>query len=139
MEFRIASLTDENAIISFDCVAASDPARVQFIQEQISTSNCYVAIIEGVVVAYAVLNYNFFGNGWIEMLYVDGKFRRQGVGCALLGYLISICSKPKLFTSTNQSNIPMQRLLETLQFAQSGYIENLDDGDPELVYFKLLS
>jgi hypothetical protein len=32
----------------------------------------------------------------------------------------------------------MQRLLATLGFNRSGLIENLDEGDPELVYFKQL-
>ena len=30
----------------------------------------------------------------------------------------------------------MQSLLSKLGFALSGVIENLDEGDPELVYFK---
>ena len=43
----------------------------------------------------------------------------------------------KLFTSTNLSNKPMQLLLAKLGYTLSGYIENLDPDDPELVYFKL--
>lgn len=43
----------------------------------------------------------------------------------------------ELWTSTNQSNQPMQRLLERLGFLPSGVIEGLDEGDPELV-FRLL-
>jgi hypothetical protein len=33
----------------------------------------------------------------------------------------------------------MQNLCEKLGFARSGIIENLDVGDPEIVYFKRLS
>lgn len=73
-----------------------------------------------------------------EMLYVDPRFRRQGIGSALIRHLINECRTPKLFTSTNQSNFPMQRLLATLEFDRSGFIENLDEGDPEWVYFKRL-
>jgi predicted GNAT family acetyltransferase len=90
------------------------------------------------VVAYAVLNYKFYDNGWIEMLYVHPQFRRQGIGSALIRHLINECFTPKLFTSTNQSNVSMQQLLATLEFDRSGFIENLDEGDPELVYFKRL-
>jgi hypothetical protein len=32
----------------------------------------------------------------------------------------------------------MQQLLATLEFGRSGFIENLDESDPELVYFKRL-
>lgn len=138
MELRIATTTDADAIIGFDHVAASDVARVQFIHEQIESSACYIAVIDANVVAYAVLNYKFYDNGWIEMLYVHPQFRGQGIGSSLIRHLINECRTPKLFTSTNQSNVPMQRLLATLEFARSGLIENLDDGDPELVYFKRL-
>ena len=48
------------------------------------------------------------------------------------------CTTAKLFTSTNQSNAPMQALLNKLGYRQSGFIENLDEGDPELIYFKRL-
>ena len=135
---RLASITDADAIVAFDHVAASEPARVQFIHDQIKSSACYVAVIEANVVAYAVLNYKFYNNGWIEMLYVHSRFRRQGIGAALIRHLLNECHTPKLFTSTNQSNVPMQRLLATLEFERSGFIENLDEGDPELVYFKRL-
>lgn len=138
LELRTATITDAAAIIAFDHVAASEPARVQFIHDQIRVSTCYVAVIDVNVIAYAVLNYKFYDNGWIEMLYVHPQFRCQGIGSALIRYLVNECRTPKLFISTNQSNVPMQRLLATLDFNRSGFIENLDEGDPELVYFKRL-
>lgn len=138
MELRIAAKTDADTIIAFDHVATSDPARVQFIHNQIKSGACYIAVIDANVVAYAVLNYKFYDNGWIEMLYVHPRFRRQGIGSALIRHLINECRTPKLFTSTNQSNVLMQRLLATLEFDRSGFIENLDEGDLEWVYFKRL-
>ncbi|MEM9005098.1 MAG: GNAT family N-acetyltransferase [Cyanobacteria bacterium P01_F01_bin.86] len=138
MELRTATITDATAIVAFDHIATSEPARVRFIHDQIKSSACYVAVIGANVVAYAVLNYKFYDNGWIEMLYVHPRFRRQGIGSALIRHLINECRTPKLFTSTNQSNFPMQRLLATLKFERSGFIDNLDEGDPELVYFKRL-
>jgi hypothetical protein len=33
----------------------------------------------------------------------------------------------------------MQRLCDRLGFVKSGYIENLDEGDPELIYVKFLA
>ncbi len=135
---RLATITDANSIVAFDHVAASEPARVQFIHDQIKSSACYVAVIDANVVAYAVLNYKFYDNGWIEMLYVHPQFRRQGIGSALIRHLLNACRTAQLFTSTNQSNLSMQRLLATLEFDRSGFIENLDEGNPELVYFKRL-
>jgi GNAT superfamily N-acetyltransferase len=87
------------------------------------------------VMGYGVLHYHFFGCGFIEMLMVGERYRRRGVGLVLIAALKSHCRHPKLFTSTNRSNLPMQRLLLNAGFVASGQIDNLDDGDPEQVFF----
>ena len=68
------------------------------------------------------LNYKFYGNGWIEMLFVHPKYRRQTIGSLLMRHLVDECCTRKLFTSTNQSNVPMQQLLSKLEFIRSGVI-----------------
>jgi hypothetical protein len=32
----------------------------------------------------------------------------------------------------------MQAVYESLGFVRSGFVENLDEGDPEIIYFKRL-
>ena len=88
------------------------------------------------VVGYGVLEYTFYACGFISMVYVHQHYRRRSVGQALLEALEKVCQTPKLFTSTNRSNLPMQALLAKRGYAQSGIIHNLDEGDPEIVYFK---
>jgi len=63
----------------------------------------------------------------------------RGLATALMRAAELDCQSGKLFTSTNQSNVPMQRLCDRLGFVKSGYIENLDEGDPELIYVKMLA
>ena len=48
------------------------------------------------------------------------------------------CLSDDLFTSTNLSNIPAQRLFEKLDYTRTVMVENLDEGDPEIFYFKRL-
>jgi GNAT superfamily N-acetyltransferase len=84
------------------------------------------------------MNYTFYDNGFIAMLYVQPGHRRRGVGAALLAHLESLCQTPKLFTSTNLSNLPMQSLLVKSGYTLSGVIHNLDEDDPEIVYCKRL-
>jgi ribosomal protein S18 acetylase RimI-like enzyme len=85
-----------------------------------------------------VLNYSFYHNGFIDVLYVHTDHRRSGAGAALARHMESLCQTPKLFTSTNLSNLPMQSLLSKLGYELSGVIHNLDVGDPEIVYYKRL-
>ena len=136
MRLQRANSTDLDCILDLHVGGVNDQLRSQNIRKQISSDSVYIAIVKRKVVAYAILNYSFYDNGWIEMLYVQQDFRCQGIGASLIRHLASKCRVPKLFTSTNQSNMSMQRLLAAQGFEPSGIIENLDEGDPELVYYK---
>ncbi len=70
------------------------------------------------------------------MIYVHTDFCRRGIATQFLNFFEKICKTDKLFTSTNESNQPMQKSLEKAGFQKSGIIYNLDENDPEIVYFK---
>lgn len=137
ISLRFATQADINIICSVDSIAEQDHQRREFVAHSIQTANCHVAVVEGQVVGYGVLEYSFFGLGFIAMLFVHPDFRRRGVAVALMRHLEAQCSTAKLFTSTNLSNLPMQSLLARLGYVLSGVVHNLDEGDPELIYFKL--
>ena len=65
---------------------------------------------------------------------VAAPLRGHGVGSALLLHATSCSAGARLFTSTNQSNASMQRLLAATGFQQCGIVHGLDEGDPELIY-----
>ena len=137
--FRPAGPADISTIQLLDPLAVKgDEARQEFIRRAVEQQACRVAILDDKIVGYAVLEYTFFSCGFISMLYVHKDYRRQQVGQSLLAHLEQICNTPKLFTSTNLSNLPMQALLDRQGYLPSGVIHNLDEGDPELVYFKPL-
>ncbi len=133
----VRQATDSNvaALIALDSVAEHEPQRAAQIRAWCGQGECYLAKEQDVVMGYGVLHYHFFGCGFIEMLMVGERYRRRGVGQALITALKSHCRHPKLFTSTNRSNLSMQRLLLDAGFVASGQIDNLDDGDPEQVFF----
>ncbi|MFF5515730.1 GNAT family N-acetyltransferase [Streptomyces coeruleorubidus] len=85
-------------------------------------------------VGYAVLEYTFFEQGFLTLLTVAPAARRQGVATRLLTAVEAACTTPKLFTSTNVSNQPMQQLLLRARWQPAGLVHGLDDGDPELFY-----
>jgi GNAT superfamily N-acetyltransferase len=138
MEIRLANSSDADAIKAFDEIARIDAPRAAFIDQSIESCQCFVAAVDGRVVAYAVFNYTFYSRGSVAMLLVHRDFRHQGIGSALMQQVAQRCETPELFTSTNQSNTSMQQLLTKLGYEPSGIIHNLDEGDPELVYVKRL-
>ena len=136
IDTREARPTDVEALLGLDAMARTDPGRAGFIRDAIASGGCIVAEHGGSVVGYGVLEHSFFGQGFVSMLFVAAAQRRHGVGGALLRALVRRCTMPKLFTSTNASNLPMQRLLTRSGFERSGIVHNLDPGDPELVYVR---
>ncbi len=135
VHIREGVASDHDALVSIDDVARNEPARVSFIERSLASALCLVAERAGRVVGYGVLEYTFFDNGFVSMVHVAEPTRRQGVGRRLLEALADRCTTRKLFTSTNASNTPMQRLLDRLGYVPSGTVENLDPGDPELFCF----
>jgi ribosomal protein S18 acetylase RimI-like enzyme len=136
---RAATQGDAPALIGFDHVAAIDPSRARQICDAIAAGLCFVADLGGRPAGYVIFNPRFLGHGFAELLYTDPACRRRGVGSALLADCEVRCLTPKLFISTNLSNKPMQALLAKLGFVMTGFIDNIDEGDPELVYFKRLA
>jgi GNAT superfamily N-acetyltransferase len=135
VQIRDATPADRDQIVAVDELAGSEPGRVQFIDRVLETATCLVAERAGRPIAYAVLEYTFYDNGFVSMVYVAEPERRRGVGRTLMEALAAHCRTPKLFTSTNESNQPMRELLTLLGYVPSGVIHNLDPGDPEFVYF----
>ena len=135
LQIRLATAADYEQVVALDTVASCEPERRAQIRQWIDAGTCYVAQTDDAVGAYGVLGYHFFGNGFIEMVMVGERFRRQGLGLALVRYFRARCTTPKLFTSTNLSNQRMQELLKAAGFRTSGLIDNLDDNDPEIVFF----
>ena len=134
IDTREATPADVAALLDLDAIAPTDPSRAAFIREAIDGGGCLVAELDGSIVGYGVLEYSFFGQGFVSMVYVASAWRRHGVGRTLLRALEQRCTTPKVFTSTNASNLPMQALLAECGFEPSGIVHNLDPGDPELVY-----
>jgi ribosomal protein S18 acetylase RimI-like enzyme len=136
---RPADENDIEALCELDHLARGEAERREFIRCEVVAGHSFVAVIDQTLVGYGVLNYNFYCNGCIDMLYIHSDYRRRGVGSMLMRHMELRCQTPKLFTSTNQSNLSMQSLLAKLGYEPSGVIHNLDEGDPELVYFKRLT
>jgi ribosomal protein S18 acetylase RimI-like enzyme len=135
---RTAVAPDFNSILEIDDLANKDKSRSAFISRSITKSECAVCLLEGRVAGYVIFNRDFFDQMFIWLLFVSSDLRRVGVGTLLINYVESKCAadSSKLFTSTNQSNTVMQNLMKKLGFSRTGLVENLDEGDPELFYFK---
>ncbi len=130
-DIKLATESDLHHILNIDPFRRTD-----IIHHAIKHGICYIAVYDGIIKGFAIMNYTFFDNAFIELLMVAEKHRHCGIGSALLNYLFTECKTQKLFTSTNKSNEPMRKLLGKTGFTFCGEIDALDEGDPEMVFFR---
>jgi ribosomal protein S18 acetylase RimI-like enzyme len=134
-----ASSEDFEHICALDETVHGRPARRKLIGEALGQGRLSVARVNDTIQGFTICDESFFEQFYVRLLMVHEDFRRRGLATALMRAAELDCQSGKLFTSTNQSNIPMQRLCERLGFVKSGYVENLDEGDPEIIYVKMLA
>lgn len=135
ISIRPAGRGDIPALIAIDPISLKDTVRRQAIAHWAAAGQCYVAVRAQKVIGYVALTRHFFHQPFIEMLIVSADDRRSGVGVALIEHCkAQVPGGEKLWSSTNRSNAPMRALLAKTGFVESGVVENLDEGDPELIF-----
>lgn len=125
-------------MLAMDPQVRDTPGRREFLERAVASGEALVARIGGAAAGFAVFDCSFFEQPFISLLYVEPDMRRRGIARALVAHIEARCPGEKLFTSTNESNVVMQHVCDALGFTRSGRIENLDEGDPELVYVRRL-
>ena len=134
-----ASSGDFEHICALDETVHAGAPRRRLIGEACAQGRIAVARVDDVIRGYVIFDESFYDQFYVRLLLVHPDFRRRGLATALMRAAELDCQTGKLFTSTNQSNLPMQQLCARLGFIKSGYVENLDVADPELIYVKLLT
>lgn len=136
MRVREGSVSDFEGLLACDPYSASFAGRHAVISAALVEGAVLVAEEVSGLVGFAVLDYRFFEMGFVPLVAVAPSARRRGVALALLAAAEAACTTQKLFTSTNESNTVAQALLRRAGFIPSGRVENLDPGDPELIFYK---
>lgn len=91
---------------------------------------------DNTVYAYAWIYGGFFGHTFLAYLAVQPPYRRNGLAGMLLEATEQRAVTDRVFSSTNASNGAMQAVFDRYGWRRCGQIDELDPGDPELVYVR---
>jgi ribosomal protein S18 acetylase RimI-like enzyme len=138
LSFRRAEEPDLPQLYECDPYSKVHESRRLELSRMVQQESCLFALAGGRPLGFAVLEYTFFRNGFIPLICVAKEHQGKGIGLALLVELEHQCLTSKLFTSANASNGRAQDLFSRAGFTRSGIVENLDEGDPEFIYFKVV-
>ena len=137
-EIDLATDRDLPTLMAVEREGREVAGREAFIRTAVGEGRCLLARDGGTVTGFVVHDRSLFDQPFVALLRVGQAYRRRGIGTDLMRAVIARTPGDRLFTSTNDSNIPMRQLLGRIGFVSSGYIENLDPDDPELIYIRWL-
>ncbi|WP_047984765.1 GNAT family N-acetyltransferase [Ornithinibacillus californiensis] len=137
MNIISAERTDLDKIVQLDSEVIGNTSRKDTIETAIVQGRCFIVKESDDVVGFSIYDTNFFECTFITLIIVSPSKRRKGYGSLLLNEMVRTSPTQKVFSSTNRSNKAMHSVFESNGFVKSGIVENLDDGDPEIIYFKL--
>lgn len=123
-------------IVSIDNSIIGNESRRSYIKKAIKKERCLIVKRDGSIVGFLIYDTNFFDCSFISLIMVSPTERRRGYATMLMEYFEKVSPTSKIFSSTNQSNKQMHKVFDSNGFIRSGVVENLDDGDPEIIYFK---
>ncbi|MBM7703497.1 GNAT family N-acetyltransferase [Metabacillus iocasae] len=133
---RQAYIHDLEAMVEVDKQVIGHEGRRKEIEESIKHEQCLIAIKDHQVAGFLLFHTSFFECNFISLIIVAPNERRKGYATALIQQFEKMAPTKKVFSSTNESNKTMHQVFRENGYERSGIIENLDEGDPEIVYFK---
>jgi len=135
---RPAIRQDIEEIFAIDHLAPEDTVRAGFTRQAVAEGRAFVMEEAGQITGFGLLGHPFFGHPFIYLVYIAPDFRGRGRGPQLMDYMAAQCDAAggRIFTSTNESNARMRHVLIREGWQESGKIDNLDPGDPEVVYVR---
>ncbi|MDM5195770.1 GNAT family N-acetyltransferase [Bacillus hominis] len=130
-----ASIDDLDSILHIDIDVLGDDSRRDYIKQAIEDERCIIVQENNSISGFLTYDTNFFGCTFLSLIIISPMKRRQGHASSLLSYMLEHSPTQKIFSSTNESNRSMQKVFSANGFIRSGIIENLDEGDPEIIFY----
>jgi ribosomal protein S18 acetylase RimI-like enzyme len=109
------------------------------VQAALNREQLLVAETDGGLTGVLAYRTDWFGCTFVALVSVDPDQRRRGVARALFREVEGRSPGPRLFSSTEETNVAAIRLHRALGFVQSGYLDNLPQGYRELLFYKRVS
>lgn len=117
--------------------ASGDVDRRSYLAQAVDRDICFLATEADLACGFVVIKpRHFFDRDFVDLLMISQSHRRRGMGRELMRTAVEAATSADVFTSTNESNAPMQALLRSEGWHFSGKLDGIDQGDPELVYYR---
>ncbi len=107
-----------------------------FVQAALDRGQLLVGSAGGELVGMLAYRTDWFACTFVALVSVRPDHRRRGVARALYAAVEARSPGPRLFSSTEETNVAAIQLHRALGFVISGSVDNLPQGYRELLFYK---
>ena len=107
-----------------------------FVRSHLERHHVLVAEEDERVIGVLAFRTDWFQCTLVSLVVVREDFRRRGIAREFFKAVEAVSPTPRLFSSTEETNVVSIRMHAALGFAPSGHIDNLPQGPRELVFYK---
>lgn len=139
MEIREVKASDLDAVVNLAAEVMGPERAGPFVRSHVERHHLLVADDGDDVAGVLAYRTDWFQCTLVSLAAVREDRRRRGVARALFEAVERMSPRPRLFSSTEETNAPSIRMLAALGFTPSGHIDNLPQGYRELLFYKRLA
>jgi ribosomal protein S18 acetylase RimI-like enzyme len=136
MVIRSALAEDVAACVNLAEVVVEPRRAAPLVQAAMNRGQLLVAPDGDAVVGTLAFRTDWFACTFVLLVSVLPDERRKGVARRLFEAVEARSPGPRIFSSTEETNVPAIRMHRALGFVESGYIDNLPQGYRELLFYK---
>jgi RimJ/RimL family protein N-acetyltransferase len=136
IEIRLPRAADAGPCAELAALVVGEARAGAVVTSHLERHHIIVADADGEVVGVCAYRTDWFQCTYVSLVVVREDFRRRGIAREFFRAVEATASSPRLFSSTEETNVPSIRLHAALGFVPSGHIDNLPQGVRELLFYK---
>jgi ribosomal protein S18 acetylase RimI-like enzyme len=136
MVIRLASAEDVAPCVDLAEAVVGGRRAAPLVQAAKNRGQLLAAGDDDTVVGMLAFRTDWFACTFVTLVSVLSDERRKGVARRLFEAVEARSPGPRLFSSTEETNVAAIRMHRALGFIESGYVDNLPQGYRELLFYK---
>jgi N-acetylglutamate synthase-like GNAT family acetyltransferase len=136
IEVRLPRIADAAGCAELAALVIGEERAGAFIRSHMERHHLIVAEAEGEVVGFIAYRLDWFQCTFVSLVVVREDFRRKSIAREFFRSVEVVSPTPRLFSSTEETNVASIRMHTALGFTPSGHIDNLPQGVRELLFYK---
>src|SRR3972149_4651892 len=128
IEIRLRRAEDHTPCADLAALVIGEERAGAFIRSHLERHHLFVAEADGSVVGFIAYRTDWFQCTFVSLVVVREEFRRKGIAREFFRSVEAMSPSPRLFSSTEETNVASIRMHTALGFTPSGHIDNLPQG-----------